>query len=255
MGGSGGCEGLHHTQRHGVEEEKRKTHPHRRDTQEVELALLPMCRLGAGSGRCTYRRTGRQVQLVPVNQQNSQHGKRQNPRRHQRHAPRKRHGQRHQHRGGQRPAQATGDAVHAVRMAQTRPTHLAVQQRVVHRVEHPVADTCHHREESQHAVAGAGGKPHGRRAQQGQPGKQDGARPEAVHHKTRRRLHGAGHDKKDGHQKAQLGVADLEHVLEPRKQRGQQQLAEMADHVGQTDQPDNTRVLAKRGRQGPCGGA
>ena len=92
-------------------------------------------------------------------------------------------------------------------------------------------------------------------APDGQPGKQDGAWAEAVHHKTRRRLHRTGHDKKDRHQKAQLGVADLEHVLEPGKQRGQQQLAEMADHVGQTDQPDDTRVLAKRGSHGQCGGA
>ena len=57
-------------------------------------------------------------------------------------------------------------------------------------------------------------------------------------------LHDAGDDEEDRHQQAEFGVAHAERVLEPREQRGQQELAEMADAVRQADQPDQRGVLA-----------
>ncbi|MNL37314.1 hypothetical protein D3C87_1594560 [compost metagenome] len=97
-------------------------------------------------------------------------------------------------------------------MAQARRTDAPVEQGVVHRVKHAVANARQHREPGQHGVAGAGRKAKGRQAQQGEPRKQNGARTKTVHRKTRTRLHRARHHKEDGHEEAQLGIADLELV-------------------------------------------
>ena len=86
--------------------------------------------------------------------------------------------------------------MHTVGVAQPRRADLAVQQGVVDRVEHAIADTGHRRKQRQHRVAGAAGKAQRRQPDQGQPAHQYRARAEFVDDKTRKRLHRAGHDEK-----------------------------------------------------------
>ena len=139
-------------------------------------------------------------------------------------------------------------------MAQPRLGDAAVEHRVVHRVEHAVADAGHHRPAGQHPVALAGGIAQRRHAQQRQAAEQHRPRAVAVDPEARQRLHDAGDDEEDRQQEAQLRVADLERVLQPREQRRQQQLAEVADAVRQADQADDGGVAAqRRGLQGECG--
>jgi len=57
-----------------------------------------------------------------------------------------------------------------------------------------------------------------------------------------------GDHKEDRQQRAQLGIADAKILLQPGEQRRQQQLAEVADAMGQADQADGQRVLAQRRR-------
>lgn len=139
-------------------------------------------------------------------------------------------------------------------MAQARRADAPVEQGVVHRVKHAIANTRQHREPGQHGVAGAGRKTKRRQAEQGQAAEQDGPGSEAVHHKARARLHRTRHHEKDRHEEAQFGVADLEGVLEPGEQRRQQQLAVVADEVGNADQADDAGVSAQRGGGGQAGG-
>ena len=228
---------LHHAQHHRKPEEKGKAHPHRRNLQKPQQIFTRRCIFGG------HRHLQRQ--LVAVDQQHGQHDKRQPARNRQRHAPGKRERQPDHQRRCQRPAQAAGDAVHAVGMAQTGRADFAVQQRVVRRMKHPVAQAADHRKARQHPVTGADRIPQRRHAQQGQAAKKNRSRAKPVHHKTRQRLHRARHGEKNRHQKTQFCIADQKLVLEPRKQRREQQLAEMADHVGQTDQANHAGVVAQ----------
>jgi hypothetical protein len=194
------------------------------------------------------------LQLAAPQPQHSQHAKHQ-PRRHQqRHAPGRRQRDRHQQRRCQRPAQAAGDAVHAVGVRQPVLGDAAVDHGVVHRMEHAVADAGHHRERGQHPVALARGEAQRGHAQQAQTGEQHRPRAVAVDDKARQRLHHARHDEEDRHQEAQLGIADVEGVAQPREQRRQQQLAEVAGAMRQPDQADDGGIAAqRRRRQRECG--
>ena len=140
--------------------------------------------------------------------------------------------------------------MHAVGVAQARRADLAVQQGVVNRVKHPVAHASQRGKTSQHPVTGADGITEGRNAQQGQAAEQNWTRTHAVHHKTRQRLHRARDHKKYRHQKTQLRVTDVERLLEPRKQRRQQQLAVVADQMRQTDQADDAGVTPQGNHTG-----
>jgi hypothetical protein len=169
----------------------------------------------------------------------------------QRHAPGKRKRQRHQHGRRQRPAEAAGDAVDTERMAEARRVHLAVEQGEVDRMEDAIADAGHDGEQQQHRVMRAGREAEGRSGQQTEAGEQDRPRAEAVDDEARQRLHGARDDEEDRHQEPELRVADRERFLQPREQRRQQELAEVADAVRDADEGDQGRVLAHAGsRQG-----
>ncbi len=111
-------------------------------------------------------------------------------------------------------------------------------------MEHAVADAGHDREERQHPITLARGKPEGRGGEQPQAAEQNRPRPHAIDHETRQRLHGARDDEEDGHQQAEFDIADRESLLEPREERRQKQLAEMADAVGHADQSDDRGVAA-----------
>ena len=95
--------------------------------------------------------------------------------------------------------------MNAVGVAQARRADLAVEQRVVHRVKHAIAHAAHHSKAGQHPVTGAERIAQCCHAQQAQSGKQN----------------------------------------QPRKQRRQQQLAEMADHVGQPHQANHAGIAAQ----------
>ncbi len=193
-----------------------------------------------------FRRRGSslQHQLAALPPQHRQHPEGHGRRRQHGGAPAG--GQRHRHhqRRRQRPAQRAGDAVRAVGMAQPAGVHLAVEQGVVGRVEHTIAQAGHHRAGGQHGVAGGRGIAQRGQPQQRQPAQQHRPGAEAVDHKARCGLHHAGDDKEDRQQQAQLGVADVEFRLQPRKQRRQQQLAEVADGMRQAHQADHAGVLA-----------
>ncbi len=243
-----GREGLHAAERHREKEEEREAHPDRGNLQEREAAFG---RRGTGVRHGTLAGDhGIEREVRTVQHQQREHRERQQPGAHQRHPPRPGDRQRHQHRRGQRPTQVAGDAVHAERMAQPGRLYLAVQQRVVHRMEHAIADARDHRPQRQQRVARAGREPERRGAEQGEPGEQHRTRPEAIDRKTRGGLHHARDDEEDRHQQAELGVADIEGLLQPRKQRCQQELAEMADQVRQADETDQVGILSGRPRRG-----
>ena len=187
----------------------------------------------------------RQCQVVPVEPQHRQDPESQCARTHQGDAPRESDCQRHEHRGRQRPAQAAGDAVKTVRMAQPWRADLAIDQCVVHGVKDAVADARHHGKQRHDPVAGAERKTKCGNTQQRKARKQDGARAVAIHQEPRGGLHGAGDDEEHRHQEAQLGIADVEGILQPGKERSEQQLAEVADHVGEAHQADHAGILAK----------
>jgi hypothetical protein len=204
------------------------------------------------SARLCCRR--RQHQPGAVQPEHDQHDIGQRAGGRERRAPAERDGQRHQQRRRQRPAQAAGDAVEAVGMAQARRADLAIEQRVVDRMEHAVADAGQDRAAGHRPVAGAQREAERRQPEQRQPAEQDGPRPHAVDQEAGGGLHAARDDEEQRHQEAQLGVAGVERVLQPGKQRRQQQLAEVADHVGQADQPDHARILAQGDGQRRVGG-
>ena len=233
-----GRERLHHAEHNGKPEEKGKAHPHCGNLQKVQS--VPGDNVSRG-WRLDCKR-----QLVAIDEQHDQYGKHQNARYRQRDAPRIRHGQRHHQRRRQRPAQATCDAVHAVGMAEPRRADLAVEQRVVGRVKDAVADAPDDGETGQHPVAGADRVTECRNAEQRQPAEKNRPWAEAVDDETRQRLHRTGDDEENRHQKAQLGIADVKLFLQPGKKRRQQQLAEMAERMGQADQSDDTGIAAQR---------
>ena len=131
-------------------------------------------------------------------------------------------------------------------MAESRGADLAVEQRVVGRVENTVADSAYDGESGQHPVAGADRITQRRDTEQGQAAEQHRTGAEAVNNEARQRLHRTRDDEKDRHQKAQLGIAHLKLVLEPGEQRRQQQLAEMAERMRHADQADDAGVAAQR---------
>ena len=129
-------------------------------------------------------------------------------------------------------------------MPQPRRMHLAVQQRVVDRMEHAIADAGHHREADEGPVARAEREAERRDRQQAQAAEKDRPRPVAVDDEPRQRLHRARDHEEDRHQQAELGIAHAERVLQPGKERRQQELAEVADAVREPHQADDGRVLA-----------
>ena len=135
-------------------------------------------------------------------------------------------------------------------MAQPAGADAPVDQGVVNRMKNAITNTCQYRKKNQHPVVAAQRIAYARQAEQSQTCKQNRARPHPVHKKPGYRLHGAGHNEKNGHQKPQLGIAGAEVVFEPGKQRRQQQLTEMAHHVSQTHQADQLHVLLERGGSG-----
>ena len=232
------CKGLHHAEYDGIPEEKGKAHPDRRYLEEAEA---PVCH-----GSALDRRGYCQRQFIAIQQQQQQHGKCQCTSRSQSHTPRECKRQRHKHGRRQRPAQAAGDAMHAIGMAQARTADLAVEQRVVNRVKNAIAQPGKYHKAGHHPVAGADRITKSGNTNQGQAGKEYGTRAKTVHHKARQRLHRTGHHKKDGHEKAKLGIADTEFRFEPGKQRCQQQLAEVADQMAGADQADHAGVRPQR---------
>ena len=131
---------------------------------------------------------------------------------------------------------------------------LAIEQGVVDRMEDAVADPGDDREADEHRVARAGGEAEGSDSEQREAAEQDRPRPEAVDDEARQRLHRARNDEEDGEHEAELGVADVERVLQEEEQRRQQQLVEVADAMGQADQTHHGGVVARRRRGWKRGG-
>ena len=106
-------------------------------------------------------------------------------------------------------------------MAEPGRVDLAIEQRVVDRVEHAVADAGDDGADGEHQVARARRVAEGGEREQAEAGEQHRARPEAVDDEARERLHRAGDDEEDRQQHAKLGVADVERLLQPEKERRQ----------------------------------
>ena len=230
---------LHHAECHRKQEEEPEAHPHRRDAQEAKTRrdrhALPRCLRG-------------QKQPMPVQPQHHQHGQCQGTGAGQCHTPGVGQRQRHDKSRCQRPAQAAGDAMNTVGMAQPRCADLAVEQGVVHGMEHAIASARHDGEKGHHPVARTERETQARRRHQGKPAQQHGPGTEAIHHEARRRLHGAGGDKEHRHQEAQFSVARVQGLLEPGKQGRQHELTEMADAVRHAHEQNHGHILAQDGR-------
>ena len=125
---------------------------------------------------------------------------------------------------------------------------LAIEQGVVDRMKDAVADAGDDREERQHRVARARREAECRRGEERDAAEQDRTRAETVDDEARHRLHRARDDEEDGEQDAELGVAGVEGVLQPREERRQQELAKVADQMSQADKAHHGRVLACGGR-------
>jgi len=108
--------------------------------------------------------------------------------------------------------------MHAVGMTQAQRTHLAIEQRVVHRVENTIAHACNDGEKDQHPVARASRETASRQPQQRETAKQYWSRAESIHHKARASLHGAGGNEEHRDQETKFGVTRIERVLEPGKE-------------------------------------
>ncbi len=143
-------------------------------------------------GRHGARHLDRQV--GPVHDEHDEHHEREDTGRHERDAPRERERDRHQDRGRERPAEAAGDAVDAERMAEARRIDLAIEQRVVDRMEDAVADPGDGGEADQHRVARARREAERGAGEQGDAAEQDRSRPESVDDESGDRLHRARDD-------------------------------------------------------------
>ena len=116
-------------------------------------------------------------------------------------------------------------------------------------MEHAVADAGHHRAGQQHPVVLGQRIAERSHAEQPQADEQNRSRSQLVDDEARRRLDNARDDEKGRQHRTQLNEADVELVLQPREQRREHQLAEMADCMGQSDQADELRV----GLEARCG--
>ena len=67
---------------------------------------------------------------------------------------------------------------------------------------------------------------------------QDAACPEAVHRESDRHLGARGGDAEDADRETELGISDVVHVAQHRKQRRQEQHVEVAGEVGGADDRD-----------------
>ena len=137
--------------------------------------------------------------------------------------------------------------MYAVGVAQPVSADFAVQQRVVDRVKNAIADAAHNCKRGQHPVTGADGIAKCSSTQQRQARKQDRPGAVAVNPKTRHRLRGTRHPKKQRQQKSQFGVAHAKFSFKPREKRRQQQLAEVADKVRNTYQAHHVGIGAQGG--------
>ena len=163
--------GLHDADHHGVEKEETETHPDGRDAQKIEVpATGSRCRAVVSRGLLDSFYVERQGRAVEP--QHQQHAQGQHTGCGQRHAPGGGDGNRHDESRSQCPTQAPGDAMHAVGVAEPRRRHLAIEQRVVDRVEHAVADACNHRADQEHPVTLRRCVAEGRDSQHAQPDEQ-----------------------------------------------------------------------------------
>ena len=136
--------------------------------------------------------------------------------------------------------------MHAVGVAQTRRADPAVEQRVIDRMKHAIAQSANHGKAGQHPITRAPGVAECSQANQRQTTEHHRQRTQTVHHKAGGRLHRAGDHEKNRHQKTKLGVAHAKFGLKPRKKRCQQQLAKVTDQMGHAHQTNDAGVLAQR---------
>ena len=133
-------------------------------------------------------------------------------------------------------------------MAQPRRSDLAIEERVVDRVEHTVSDAREHRAGQQHPVALRERITESGDTEEPQTDEQHRARPQLVDDETRRCLDQARDDEERSENRAQLHEPDVELFFEPRKQWCEDQLAEMADGMPEADETDELRVVLQTSR-------
>ena len=97
----------------------------------------------------------------------------------------------------------------------------------IRRMKNTVAQPRDGREHHQHRVTGTRCQAKRRQSQQRHAAKQDLQRAIAINQKSREKLPDAGNDEKHRHQKTQLGVAQSERILNPWKQRRENEMEEM----------------------------
>ena len=90
--------------------------------------------------------------------------------------------------------------------------------------------------------------------QHAQAGKQHGAGADAIDYETGERLANAGDNKEHRHGESQFGVGQVERILQPRKQGGENELGKMRHAMRHADEADDLRILAEIGGNCCCHG-
>ncbi|CFN96309.1 Uncharacterised protein [Bordetella pertussis] len=132
-------------------------------------------------------------------------------------------------------------------MAQPRRADAMVDDGIVGRMEHRIADTADGRRQHQHGIAAGRADQHRRQDEAGQSEPQHGPRADAVDDKARGCLPEAGDHVEHRHQQAQPGEIQSELRAQRHIQRGQHQLEEMGRRVRHAYQQDDLPIAPAQG--------
>ena len=199
-----------------------------------------------GSGRpLRWRRLVLGVQeQIAVEQEHQEQDQARRAGHHERRSPAQLQREPHHDDGCERVTEIAAKCVKAVGPAVAGAADARGEDGEIGRVEHAVPEPGDHGKRKQHPECGR--KPHqqDRDAEQGETAQQHDARRETVDQETRRGLGDTGAHVEHGHQRAELGVADRERLLEMGEEWRQGELIEVARAVGECDQAHDAGLPA-----------